>query len=67
MAVVTETELRQRFGTRVEYGYQPFDPDTIEECLRGIKREIESEPFAERRKQLRKVRNDIQILLKYFL
>jgi hypothetical protein len=64
---MTEVELRQRFGTVVNAPYQPFDIDAIEDSLRGVKKEIEEESYAERRKQLRKVRNDLQILLKHFL
>lgn len=64
---MTETDLQQRFGVKVKAPYKPFDIDAIEDCLLGIKREIEDEPFAERRAQLRKVRNDLQILIKYFL
>lgn len=61
---MTERERIPFFGYRVTAPYAPMDIQALQNCYNGISKQIVNERFPDRKKQLKAIRKEIQILIK---
>lgn len=61
---MSERELTQHFGTRVEAPFKPVSLTTLKSCVAGIQKQMFNERYPDRKKLLRSIKKDIQQLIK---
>jgi hypothetical protein len=64
---MSERELTQHFGTRVEARFKPISLHVLQQSVNGITKEILRERYPDRKKQLKRIKKEIEGLIKDLL